>query len=138
MGWEREAVLLLIAFYLHSDTLKTRGRFFLALVVYATATATVYIIYDYSQQYVTLTTVLVGAFLVLGMLGVIAVLLAEAHEWAEDYDHKLIIYAVHAGFQAFPDPSGEYTYDFTNPTGDEIFNFFNQPIDHVDKPFYAS
>jgi exo-beta-1,3-glucanase (GH17 family)/cellulose synthase/poly-beta-1,6-N-acetylglucosamine synthase-like glycosyltransferase len=77
------AALLLIAFYLHSDTLKTRGRFFLALVVYATATATVYIIYDYSQQYVTLTTVLVGAFLVLGMLGVIAVLLAEAHEWAE-------------------------------------------------------
>lgn len=52
----------------------------------------------------------------------------SAHEWAEEYDHKLIIYAVHAGFQAFPDPSGEYTYDFTNPTGDEIFNYFNQPF----------
>lgn len=52
----------------------------------------------------------------------------EAHEWAEDYDHKLIIYAVHAGFQAFPDQTGEYTYDFTNPTGDEIFNYFNQPF----------
>jgi exo-beta-1,3-glucanase (GH17 family)/cellulose synthase/poly-beta-1,6-N-acetylglucosamine synthase-like glycosyltransferase len=77
------AALLLGAFYLYSDTLKTRGRFFLALVVYATATAAVYIIYDYSQQYVTLTTILVGAFLGLGMLGVIAVLLAEAHEWAE-------------------------------------------------------
>lgn len=51
-----------------------------------------------------------------------------AHEWAENYDHKLIIYAVHAGFQAFPDQTGEYTYDFTNPTGDEIFNFFNQPF----------
>lgn len=52
----------------------------------------------------------------------------EAHEWAEEYDHKLIIYAVHAGYQAFPDQTGEYTYDFTNPTGDEIFNYFNQPF----------
>ncbi len=77
------AALLLGVFYMNSDTLKTRGRFFLALVVYATATVAVYIIYDYSQQYVTLTTVLVGTFLILGMLGVIAVLFAEAHEWAE-------------------------------------------------------
>ena len=77
------AALLLGAFYMTSGTLRTRGRFFLALVVYATATAAVYIIYDYTQQYVTLTTVVVGTFLVLGMLGVIAVLLAEAHEWAE-------------------------------------------------------
>lgn len=52
-----------------------------------------------------------------------------AHEWSENiYDHKLIIYAVHAGFQAFPDNTGEYTYDFTNPTSDEIFNFYNQPF----------
>jgi len=51
-----------------------------------------------------------------------------AHEWAEDYGHQLIIYSVHAGFQAFPDQTGEYTYDFTNPTGDEIFNYFNQPF----------
>ena len=51
-----------------------------------------------------------------------------AHEWAEGYDHRLIIYAVHAGFQAFPDATGPYTYDFTNPTGDEIFNYFNQPF----------
>lgn len=51
-----------------------------------------------------------------------------AHEWAENYDHRLVIYAVHAGFQAFPDNSGDYTYDFTNPTGDEIFNYFDQPF----------
>jgi exo-beta-1,3-glucanase (GH17 family)/cellulose synthase/poly-beta-1,6-N-acetylglucosamine synthase-like glycosyltransferase len=77
------AALLLGVFYMNSDTLRTRGRFFLALVVYATATAAVYIIYDYTQQYVTMTTVLVGTFLIIGMLGVIAVLFAEAHEWAE-------------------------------------------------------
>jgi hypothetical protein len=39
-------------------------------------------LYDLSQQYVTATSVLVGPALV-GMAGVIAVLLAEAHEWAE-------------------------------------------------------
>ncbi len=52
-------------------------------MAYATATAAVWIVYDYSQQYFTLASVLVGAVLMIGMMGVIAVLLAEAHEWAE-------------------------------------------------------
>jgi exo-beta-1,3-glucanase (GH17 family)/cellulose synthase/poly-beta-1,6-N-acetylglucosamine synthase-like glycosyltransferase len=77
------ALLLLGLFYVHSGSLRTRGRTMLAVVVYASATAAVWIIYDYTQQYLTLTTVLVGALLILGMLGVIAVLFAEAHEWAE-------------------------------------------------------
>jgi exo-beta-1,3-glucanase (GH17 family)/cellulose synthase/poly-beta-1,6-N-acetylglucosamine synthase-like glycosyltransferase len=77
------AALLLGIFFSHSNTLGYRGRIFLALVVYSTATAAVWIIYDYTQQYLTLTTVLIGSLLVIGMLGVIAVLLAEAHEWAE-------------------------------------------------------
>lgn len=51
----------------------------------------------------------------------------KAHEWAEDYDHRLIIYAVHAGHQAIPESIEPYTYDFRNPTSDEIFNFFNMP-----------
>ena len=67
----------------HSRTLGTRGRSLLALVVYAAATAAVWIVYDYSQQYLTLTSMLIGTLLIVGMLGVIAVLLAEAHEWAE-------------------------------------------------------
>ncbi len=66
-----------------SRTLLHRGRGFLAIVVYATATATVLIIYDYSQQYLTLGTIIVGILLLIGMIGVIIVLLAEAHEWAE-------------------------------------------------------
>jgi hypothetical protein len=45
------------------------------VVVYAAATAAVWIIYD-SQQYLTITTLIVGALLILGMLGVIAVLFA--------------------------------------------------------------
>jgi exo-beta-1,3-glucanase (GH17 family)/cellulose synthase/poly-beta-1,6-N-acetylglucosamine synthase-like glycosyltransferase len=77
------ALLLLALFYVHSGSLRTRGRTMLAVVVYAAATAAVWIIYDYTQQYLTLTTLIVGALLILGMLGVIAVLFAEAHEWAE-------------------------------------------------------
>jgi exo-beta-1,3-glucanase (GH17 family)/cellulose synthase/poly-beta-1,6-N-acetylglucosamine synthase-like glycosyltransferase len=75
--------LLLGAIYMFSGSLGTRGRSFLAAVVYATATVTVLIIYDYSQKYLTITGVLVGTLLIIGMLGLIAVMLAEAHEWAE-------------------------------------------------------
>ena len=74
---------MLGVFYVHSGSLRTRGRTLLAIVVYAAATVTVWVIYDYTQQYLTPTTIVVGALLILGMLGVIAVLFAEAHEWAE-------------------------------------------------------
>jgi len=77
------SALLLGTIYMFSGSLGTRGRSFLAAVVYTTATLTVLIIYDYSQKYLTITGVLVGTLLVIGMLGLIAVLLAEAHEWAE-------------------------------------------------------
>ncbi|MEP7314559.1 MAG: glycosyl hydrolase family 17 protein, partial [Pseudomonadota bacterium] len=77
------AAMVLAVFFANSGTMGTRGRTFMALVVYAVATTSVYIIYDYTRQYVTVTSVVVGTFLIIGMLGVVAVLLAEAHEWAE-------------------------------------------------------
>jgi exo-beta-1,3-glucanase (GH17 family)/cellulose synthase/poly-beta-1,6-N-acetylglucosamine synthase-like glycosyltransferase len=77
------AAILLWLFYFHSRTLRNRGRSFLAIVVYATATLVTWILYDFSQQYLTVSSVLVGAVMLVGMTGVIAVLLAEAHEWAE-------------------------------------------------------
>jgi exo-beta-1,3-glucanase (GH17 family)/cellulose synthase/poly-beta-1,6-N-acetylglucosamine synthase-like glycosyltransferase len=77
------AAAMLFWFYMHSGTLKNRGRSFLAIIVYATSAITTWVIYDYSQQYLTVTSVTVGVLLFTGMLGVIAVLLAEAHEWAE-------------------------------------------------------
>ncbi len=77
------ALLMLGVFYMHSGSLRTRGRTLLAIVVYAAATVTVWVIYDYTQQYLTPTTIVVGSLLILGMLGVVAVLFAEAHEWAE-------------------------------------------------------
>ncbi len=77
------AAFMLWLFYFHSHSLRNRGRSFLAVVVYATATLLVWTLYDFSQQYLTVGSVLVGAVLMVGMLGVIAVLFAEAHEWAE-------------------------------------------------------
>jgi exo-beta-1,3-glucanase (GH17 family)/cellulose synthase/poly-beta-1,6-N-acetylglucosamine synthase-like glycosyltransferase len=77
------ATVILGMLYVHSLALGTRGRSLLAFVVYAVATTMVWIIYDYSRRYLTLTSVLIGTVLLLGMLGVIAVLLTEALEWAE-------------------------------------------------------
>src|SRR6266403_1175170 len=77
------ALLVLGLLYLNSDALRNRGRSFLAVVVYATATIAVWVIYDFTQQYMTVSSVIAGVLLLLGMLGVMLVLLAEAHEWAE-------------------------------------------------------
>ncbi|HEY4366542.1 MAG TPA: glycosyltransferase [Steroidobacteraceae bacterium] len=77
------AAILLALLYVNSTRIGTRGRSLLAIVVYAAATVAVLVIYTYSQQYLTFASVLIGTFLILGMLGVIAVLLAEALEWAE-------------------------------------------------------
>ena len=68
---------MLWLFYFHSHTLRNRGRSFLAVVVYSTATLLVWTIYDFSQQYLTVSSVLVGAVLMVGMLGVVAVLFAS-------------------------------------------------------------
>lgn len=94
------AALLLSVFYVHSGTLRTRGRTLLALVAYGAATAMVWVIYDYSQQYLTPATIIVGALLILAMLGVVAVLFAEAHEWAEAHwigAHRRLLEPARAG-----------------------------------------
>ena len=77
------SLLVLGLLYLNSVTLRNRGRSFLAVVVYAAATIAVWVIYDFTQQYMTVSSVVSGVLLLLGMLGVLLVLLAEAHEWAE-------------------------------------------------------
>jgi exo-beta-1,3-glucanase (GH17 family)/cellulose synthase/poly-beta-1,6-N-acetylglucosamine synthase-like glycosyltransferase len=77
------SLLMLGLLYLNSAALRNRGRSFLAVVVYAAATISVWVIYDFSQQYMTVSSVAAGVLLLLGMLGVLLVLLAEAHEWAE-------------------------------------------------------
>ncbi len=66
-----------------SSSLNHRGRSFLAMVAYVLTTTVVWIAYDYFRQYMTTETIMVGIVMMLGMLGVIMVLLIEAHEWAE-------------------------------------------------------
>jgi exo-beta-1,3-glucanase (GH17 family)/cellulose synthase/poly-beta-1,6-N-acetylglucosamine synthase-like glycosyltransferase len=77
------SVLLLALMFRDSGGLKSSGRGFLAVVVFAIATVVVWMVYDYSSQYMTGTAVAVGITLFVAALGVIVVLLAEAHEWAE-------------------------------------------------------
>ncbi|HMN44901.1 MAG TPA: glycosyltransferase [Povalibacter sp.] len=77
------AAILLLLVYTNTRGMGTRGRSFLAMVIYAAATCAVLVIYRYSQQYLTLTSLIVGTLLIFGMLGVIAVVISEAIEWAE-------------------------------------------------------
>jgi exo-beta-1,3-glucanase (GH17 family)/cellulose synthase/poly-beta-1,6-N-acetylglucosamine synthase-like glycosyltransferase len=64
-------------------TLQHRGRSFLAVIAYALATAAVLIIHDYLQQYLSWSAIVVGVLMLIGMIGVVIVVLVEAHEWAE-------------------------------------------------------
>ncbi len=66
-----------------SRALRIRGRSFLATTAFAASTAAVWIVYTYTRQYLSLSTVLTGLLMVGGTIGVVVVLLAEAHEWAE-------------------------------------------------------
>ena len=77
------AVLLLAFLYRDSSTLSKRGKGFLALVTYLVSTAAVWVVYDYTRQYMTPATAIVGLLLLIGGIGVIVLLMAEAHEWAE-------------------------------------------------------
>jgi exo-beta-1,3-glucanase (GH17 family)/cellulose synthase/poly-beta-1,6-N-acetylglucosamine synthase-like glycosyltransferase len=77
------AVLLLVLLYRDSSTLSPGGKGFLALITYAISTAAVWVVYDYTRQYMTPATVAVGLLLLIGGLGVLVLLMAEAHEWAE-------------------------------------------------------
>jgi cellulose synthase/poly-beta-1,6-N-acetylglucosamine synthase-like glycosyltransferase len=66
-----------------AKTLTHHGRSFLAVVAYGLATAVVWIVYNYLQQYLSLSAIIVGVLMLIGMIGVIIVVLVEAHEWAE-------------------------------------------------------
>lgn len=79
-------VIALITFTLlltDAISLSSRGRGFLAIIAYAMATAAVLIVYSYLQQYLSLSAIVVGVLMLVGMIGVIIVVLVEAHEWAE-------------------------------------------------------
>lgn len=59
-----------------------------------------------------------------------------AHELAEDLDHKLIIYAVHAGNFAEPVPGTELSADFRTSVGNELnsnYTIFANPLALIDR-----
>jgi len=77
------AIITLLVLFIDSETLSHKGRGFLGLVAFAAATLIVWITYDYSQQYQNWMSAVVGILLLIGVVGVMMVLLVEAHEWAE-------------------------------------------------------
>lgn len=80
------AVLGFAALFLLSidgRALARRGRTFLSAVAFTAATALLWIVNEYVNQYLTPVSILVGVVLMLGLGVVLAVLFAEAHEWAE-------------------------------------------------------
>ena len=77
------SILILALLFRDSAGLSSGGRGFLALVAYAIATFVVWLLYDFSLEYMTPAMLAVGVALCIAALGVILVLLVEAHEWAE-------------------------------------------------------
>ncbi len=76
-------VLLLALLLRDSRGLVHGGRGFLVIVSYAISMAVVWMVYDYTQKYMTWEQVVVGVGLLLAAFCITIVLLAEAHEWAE-------------------------------------------------------
>ena len=88
--WERlagistlMAIIIFALLSIDAKTLTHNGRIFLGLIAFILATMVVWIIHNYLDQYMDLSTILVGIVLIFSMFGAAIVLLIEAHEWAE-------------------------------------------------------
>jgi exo-beta-1,3-glucanase (GH17 family)/cellulose synthase/poly-beta-1,6-N-acetylglucosamine synthase-like glycosyltransferase len=77
------AVITLSLLLIDSISLGHYGRGFLAGIAFLAASGAVWIVYSYSQQYLTVSIIIVGCLMLLGITGVAIVLMTEAHEWAE-------------------------------------------------------
>nr|WP_298140242.1 glycosyltransferase [uncultured Pseudomonas sp.] len=77
------ALMALALLLIDGSALRQRGRTFLTFVAFAGGSLLVWIGYDYSQQYSTWFSIMVGLLLGVGAVGVFIVLLTEAHELAE-------------------------------------------------------
>ena len=63
----------------------------------------------------------------------------EAHHLKIVYGDSLILLTVHAGFFSTPSPTGDFTYDFRTPEGNELnnfFGFFSYPSGMVNRKEY--
>ncbi len=77
------AIVLLALLLRDSHGLSAGGSGFLALVAYGITTCVVWLLYDFTQQYMNLGLLIVTGALMLSATAVVILLLAEAHEWAE-------------------------------------------------------
>ena len=77
------AIITFALLLIDSTTLRKRGRGFLASIAFLASTGAVWIVYSYTQQYLTVSMIIIGLLMLVGIIGVAIVLLAEAHEWAE-------------------------------------------------------
>ncbi|MBT8049908.1 MAG: glycosyltransferase, partial [Gammaproteobacteria bacterium] len=77
------AILLMALLLRDSRGLSAGGSGFLALVAYGIATFVVWLLYDFTQQYMSLGLLVVTGALLLSATAIVILLLAEAHEWAE-------------------------------------------------------
>jgi exo-beta-1,3-glucanase (GH17 family)/cellulose synthase/poly-beta-1,6-N-acetylglucosamine synthase-like glycosyltransferase len=77
------AIVLLALLLRDSQGLSASGSGFLALVAYGITTFVVWLLYDFTQQYMNLGLLIVTGALLLSATAVVILLLAEAHEWAE-------------------------------------------------------
>ena len=76
-------VLVLLLLSIDGRALRRRGFVFLGAVALTTATALVWIADTYADQYWTPLSIGVGVLFALALCAIVAVLFAEAHEWAE-------------------------------------------------------
>lgn len=77
------ALVMTAVLYIDSRAPALAGHGFQAVVVYAMATGLVWVGYQYSQQYMSTGTIVVGCLLALGIGATIMMLLSETHEWVE-------------------------------------------------------
>jgi exo-beta-1,3-glucanase (GH17 family)/cellulose synthase/poly-beta-1,6-N-acetylglucosamine synthase-like glycosyltransferase len=82
------AIFLIMVLLIDSSTLDNRGRGFLVGSSFMASSVIVWLVYDYSIHYQSWVSALVGVLLLLGVVGVLVVILTEAHEWAEAIWYK--------------------------------------------------
>src|SRR5690606_1466918 len=75
------AVLTFLALLIDADLLRKRALSFLAIVAFIATSATVWIAYQMMDPYATTSSIVLGVVLAVSAIGVLTVLLVEAHEW---------------------------------------------------------
>ena len=77
------AILTIAVLLRDGDMFRKRAISFLSCVVFICMTTLVWMVYDFSTQYISWQAVLLGIMLCVSALCVTLVVLVEAHEWAE-------------------------------------------------------